>query len=104
MPPPPAFDHVVISYEVSKPIIKVCGVPPEEMRIDRYARTFRDSRLVGHEKVTPVDELTAMGYKREDLLEYIQSQSTPEFTQEAQLRNPGRMMSTRVGDGVKYGE
>ena len=23
---------------------------------------------------------------------------------EAQLRNPGRMMSTRVGDGVKYGE
>jgi hypothetical protein len=100
----PAFDHVVVEYEVSKPLTKVCGVPPEEMRIDRYARTFRESRLVGHERVVPVDELTAMGYAREDLLDYIQGQSTPEFTQEAQLRNPGRMMSTRVGDGVKYGE
>ena len=104
MPPPPIYDHVVIAYEVAKPIVHVAGVPPEEMRLDRYARTFRESRLVGHERVTPVDELTAMGYKREDLLEHIQSQSTPEFTQEAQLRNPGRMMSTRVGDGVKFGE
>ena len=104
MPPPPIYDHVVIAYEVAKPIIHIAGVPPEEMRIDRYARTFRESRLVGHERVTPVDELTAMGYKREDLLDYVQSQSTPEFTQEAQLRNPGRMMSTRVGDGVKFGE
>jgi hypothetical protein len=104
MPPPPIYDHVVFRYEESKPLIRVCGVPPEEMRLDRYARTFRESRLVGHERVVPVDELTAMGYKREDLLEYIQSQSTPEFTQEAQLRNPGRMMATRIGDGVMYGE
>jgi hypothetical protein len=104
MPPPPIYDHVVFRYEVSKPMIKVCGVPPEEMRLDRYARTFRESRLVGHERVVPVDELTAMGYKRDDLLEYIQSQSTPEMTQEAQLRNPGRMMATRIGDGVMYGE
>ena len=53
---------------------------------------------------SPVDELIAMGYAREDLLEHIQSQSTPEFTQEATLRNPGRQMATRVGDGVKFGE
>ena len=39
-PPPPIFDHVVIEYEVEKPLIKVEGVPPEEMRLDRYARTF----------------------------------------------------------------
>ena len=101
---PPAFDHVVIEYEVAKPIVRVAGVPPEEMRLDRYARTFRESRIVGHERVTPIDELTAMGYAREDLLDYVQSQSIAEFTSEPQLRNPGRMMSTRVGDGVKYGE
>jgi hypothetical protein len=103
-PPPVTYDHAVVQYEVSKPLIKACGVPPEEMRLDRYARSFKDSRIVGHERVVPVDELTAMGYPREMLLDHIQSQSTPEFTQEAQLRNPGRMMSTRVGDGVKFGE
>ena len=104
MPPVAIYDHVVIAYEVKKPLVKVDAVPPEEMRLDRYARSFRDSRIVGHERVVPVDELIAMGYAREDLLDHIQSQSTPEFTQEAQLRNPGRMMATRVGDGVNYGE
>ena len=104
MPPVAIYDHVVIAYEVKKPLIKIEGVPPEEMRLDRYARTFKDSRIVGHERVVPVDELIAMGYAREDLLDHIQSQSTPEFTQEAQLRNPGRMMASRVGDGVNFGE
>ena len=101
---PPAFDHVVIEYQVAKPIIRITGVPPEEMRLDRYARTFRESRIVGHERVAPIDELTAMGYQREMLLDYVQSQSIAEFTTEPQLRNPGRIMSTRVGDGVMYGE
>jgi len=84
-------------------MIKVAGVPPEEMRLDRYARTFRDSRIVGHERIVPVDQLIAMGYDREQVLDNIQtSEST--FTTEPQLRNPGRFMGTRVGDGVKYGE
>jgi hypothetical protein len=100
---PPAFDHVVIEYQVAKPLIRIAGVPPEEMRLDRYARTFRESRIVGHERIVPIDELTAMGYDREMLLDYVQSQSIAEFTTEPQLRNPGRIMSTRVGDGVKYG-
>ena len=100
---PPAFDHVVIEYQVAKPLVRVAGVPPEEMRLDRYARTFKESRIVGHERIVSVDELTAMGYDREDLLEFVQSQSIAEFTSEPQLRNPGRIMSTRVGDGVKFG-
>ena len=104
MPPIAIYDEVVISFEVAKPLIRVAGVPPEEMRIDRYARTFRESRLVGHERIVPVDELTGMGYAREDLLDYVQSQSIAEFTSEPMLRNPGRIMSTRIGDGVNYGE
>lgn len=101
---PPAYDHVVIEYTVEKPLVRVAGVPPEEMRIDRYARTFGESRIVGHERVVPVDELTAMGYAREDLLDYVQSQAVAEFTSEPYLRNPGRVQSSRIGDGVKYGE
>jgi hypothetical protein len=102
-PPPPVFDHCVIEYEESKPIIKVAGVPPEEMRLDRYARTFRDSRIVGHERIVPVDQLIAMGYDRDLCLEHIQT-SESAFTVEPQLRNPARFMGTRIGDGVKYGE
>ena len=74
------------------------------MRLDRYARTWRDSRIVGHERVVPIDQMIAMGYDREQCLEYVQGQALNDFTMEAQLRNPGRFMSTRVGDGVKYGQ
>jgi hypothetical protein len=98
------YDRVVMSYEVSKPIIKVSGVPPEEMRLDRNARSFATSRIVGHERIVPIDELVAMGYDRELCLEYVQGQNTPEFTMENQLRNPGRYTSTRAADGVMYGE
>jgi hypothetical protein len=102
-PPPPIYDKVVIQFEKSKPLIRVAGVPPEEMRLDRYARTFKDSRIIGHERIIPVDELVAMGYDRDDCLEHIQT-SESAFTTEPQLRNPGRFMGTRLGDGVKYGE
>ena len=103
-PPPPTFDEVIVQFEVDKPMTRVAGVPPEEMRLDRYARTWKDSRIVGHERVVPMDQMIAMGYSREQCLEYVQSQAINEFTMEAQLRNPGRFMSTRVGDGVKYGQ
>jgi hypothetical protein len=102
--PSPTFDEVIVQFEIDKPLIKIAGVPPEEMRLDRYARTFRDSRIVGHERVVPIDQMIAMGYDREQCMDYLQSQEINEFTMEAQLRNVGRSMSTRVGDGVKYGE
>jgi hypothetical protein len=98
------FDEVTFEYQVEKPLIKVAGVPPEEMRLDRYARSFSTSRIVGHQRIVVIDELTAMGYDRELCMEFLQSQNINEFTQEAQLRNPGRAMSTRVNDGVLYGE
>jgi hypothetical protein len=98
------YDEVVFEYQVDKPVIRVMGVPPEEMRLDRYARSFSTSRIVGHERVVPIDELTAMGYDREQCLDYLQSQDINNFTMESQLRNPGRSMSTRISDGVLYGE
>ena len=98
------FPRVVLEFEVDKPIIKVAGVPPEEMRLDRFARSFQTSRIVGHERVVPIDEMVAMGYPREQCVDYLQGQATNEFTMEAQLRNPGRYAGTRMGDGVLYGE
>jgi hypothetical protein len=97
------FD-ITIEYQESKPVIRVAGVPPEEMRLDRYANSFHRSRIVGHERIATVDELTAMGYDRQLCEDHLQTQDVHNFTMEAQLRNPGRGMSTRVGDGVLYGE
>jgi hypothetical protein len=98
------YQEVTFEYSVDKPLIKVMGVPPEEMRLDRYARTFSTSRIVGHQRVVAIDELVAMGYPREQCANFLQSQDIQNFTMEAQLRNPGRYNSTRVGDGVLYGE
>jgi hypothetical protein len=98
------FDEVTFEYLVDKPLIKVAGVPPEEMRLDRYARSFSTSRIVGHQRVVAIDELVAMGYPREQCADFLQSQDIQNFTMEAQLRNPGRYNTTRVGDGVLYGE
>jgi hypothetical protein len=98
------FEEVTFEYQVDKPLIKVAGVPPEEMRLDRYARSFSTSRITGHERVVVIDELTAMGYPRELCMAFLQSQDIQNFTMESQLRNPGRTNSTRVGDGVLYGE
>jgi hypothetical protein len=98
------FAEVTFEYQVDKPLIKVMGVPPEEMRLDRCARSFSTSRIVGHERVIPIEELVAMGYEREQCMNFLQSQDIQNFTMESQLRNPGRYNSTRVGDGVLYGE
>jgi hypothetical protein len=102
-PAPPTYDYAIVEFQVSKPLIKIAGVPPEEMRLDRYARAFQDSRIVGHQRIVAVDQLIAMGYPRELCLDHIQT-SESAFTTEPQLRNPGRFMGTRLGDGVKYGE
>lgn len=95
---------VVVEATESKPITRVEGVPPEEMRLDRYARTFAKSRIVGHERIVSIDELTAMGYERAMCADFLQTQDVHNFTMEAMIRNPGRGMSSRVGDGVLYGE
>lgn len=95
---------VVVEGVANRPITRVEGVPPEEMRLDRYARTFSRSRIVGHERIVSIDELTAMGYPRDLAANYLQTQDVHNFTMESMIRNPGRGMSTRVGDGVLYGE
>jgi hypothetical protein len=95
---------VTIEAAANKPITRVAGVPPEEMRLDRYARTFSQSRIVGHERIVSIDELTAMGYPRDLAANFLQTQDVHNFTMESMIRNPGRGMSTRVGDGVLYGE
>ena len=103
-PPPKVYESATIEYEVSKPLIKVSAVPPEEMRLDRNARSFKESRVIGHERIVPVDQLIAMGVDRDLCLDNIQSSESNTFSVEPQLRNPGRFMGSSVSDGCLYGE
>ena len=93
-----------VEYIENKPLTRVEAVPPEEMRLDRYARTLAKSRITGHERIVGLDELVAMGYDREFAKDYVQSGDYNQFSMEALIRNPGRAMSSYVGDGVLYGE
>ena len=59
-----------------------CGAPEETCgSIAMREASGTGFRIVGHERVGR-SKADAMGYTREDLLDHIQSQSTPEFTQE----------------------
>ena len=79
---------VTIEGTANKPITRVEGVPPEEMRLDRYARTFAKSRIVGHERIVSIDELTAMGYPRDLAANYLQTQDIHNFTMESDDPEP----------------
>ena len=51
---------------------KVCidAIPPEEVLISRDARTIETAEYVAHRKICPVSDLVAMGYDREEMLDY----------------------------------
>ena len=84
-----ALSHAVISYEVSKAADQGrWRCPPEGLRLDRYARSWATSRIVGHERIVPGGSAHRhVGYPREKVTENIQS-SESTFTAEPQLRNP----------------
>ena len=99
------FDEVIVQFELDKPLVKVAGVPPEEMRLDRYARSFHDSRIVGHERVVPDRSDGCDGLRPPRSASTICNRRTSTSSRwRRRSGNPGRAMSTRVGDGVKYGE
>ena len=99
------YDEVMFEYQVDKPLIRVMGVPPEEMRLDRYARSLRDLAHRRPRAHRPDRRAHRHGLRRASSASITcRRQDIHNFTMESQLRNPGRYMSTRVGDGVLYGE
>jgi len=65
------------------------SVPPEEVLINREARSFRDARAVFHRRTMLVTDLVAMGFDLDDILDGAQSSSSLEGNQEAIARLPG---------------
>jgi len=73
MPPPPMLHDVQIKRVMKDGRIKIMAVPPEELLLDRRARSFDDAGIIAHRKMATVAELIAMGYDEDEIEENISS-------------------------------
>lgn len=65
------------------------AVPPEEILINRNARSLEESSYVAHRRILSASDLVAMGYDKEEIEEYGGATDYDATSQmEAQARNP----------------
>lgn len=93
MPPVPQVFDATIKRVIKSGRIAIAAIPPEEFLLSRNARTLEDSSIVSHRKMATVAELVEMGYKEEDVNEYITS-SDFEDNEEYLRRRP---VTTTIG-------
>lgn len=100
---PELITSVTLRYEISKPLIKCEAVPPEEFRISRFAKSAKNSPLVGHERQVTRSYLVERGYPEEDLDNFISTQIT-NYSDERYMRNNGLNTDNFIDDGITFGE
>jgi len=66
----PQMHSVTIERTIVEGKIVVASVAPEEILINRDARTFEDADIVAHRKYATVSELVEMGYDYSEMLSY----------------------------------
>jgi hypothetical protein len=95
MPPQPMLHDVQIKRTVKDGRIKIMAVPPEELVIDRRARSFDDAGIIAHRQMATVDDLLQMGYELDEIEENISSTDL-DSNDEYLARQP---LSTTMGSG-----
>lgn len=74
MPMPQAMLHdVEIKRTTKDGRIRIMAVPPEELVMDRRARSFDDAGIIAHRQMATVDDLLKMGYELDEIEENISS-------------------------------
>ena len=69
---PPAMVHDVQIKRITKDgRIKIMAVPPEELLLDRRARSFDDATIIAHRQMATVADLIAMGYDQDEIEENL---------------------------------
>lgn len=96
------IDLVTFRYTVSKPLIRVTAVPPDEFRIARDAKDPDSAVLIGWERTVHMTELTKRGYDPEILKDMLSNAEA--YSDERFLRNPGMADNYSIQDGVQFGE
>jgi hypothetical protein len=92
---PPMLHDVQIKRTIKDGRIKIMAVPPEELILDRRARSFEDAGIIAHRQMATVDDLLAMGYELEEIEENISSTDL-DSNDEYLARQP---LSTTMGSG-----
>ena len=75
--------------------IRIMAVPPEELVLDRRARSFDDAGIIAHRQMATVSDLIAMGYDQDEIEENISSTDL-DSNDEYLARQP---LSTTMGAG-----
>ena len=92
----PVYSATVVR-KVKEGRLNVAALPPEELPIDRRAKSINDFEFIGHRRYMTVSELVQMGYEQDEIenLGY-ETQDDFEGNEEAFDRNP---QSTILGAG-----
>ena len=69
----PMLHDVQIKRNTKDGRIRIMAVPPEELILDRRARSFDDAGIIAHRQMATVSDLIAMGYDQDEIEESISS-------------------------------
>ena len=76
--PAPMVHDVQIKRVTQQGRIHIMAVPPEELLLDRRARSFEDATIIAHRQMATVADLVAMGYDQEEVEQYLSSNDLDE--------------------------
>jgi hypothetical protein len=93
--PQPMLHDVQIKRNTKDGRIRIMAVPPEELVLDRRARSFDDAGIIAHRQMSTVSDLIGMGYDQEEIQENISSTDL-DSNDEYLARQP---LSTTMGSG-----
>jgi hypothetical protein len=93
--PVPMVHDVQVKRKTKDGRIKIMAVPPEELVLDRRARSFDDAGIIAHRQMATVSDLIAMGYDQDEIEENISSTDL-DSNDEYLARQP---LSTTMGSG-----
>ena len=89
-PQVPMIHDVQIKRIVKDGRVRIMAVPPEELVIDRRARSFEDAALIAHRQMLTVADLISMGYDEDEVRDNLTSNdldSNEEFLARQPLNN-----------------
>jgi hypothetical protein len=100
---PGQIESVTMSWSVKKPVVKIKGVPLDEFRVARDAKSVDDAVLIGFDTTVRKGQLVALGYDEAELDEH--TGVTRSFSTDRQFRNEG-LEETAVLENfeIRYGE
>jgi len=92
----PMLHDVQVKRNIEDGRIRIMAVPPEELILDRRARSFDDAGIIAHRQMATVSDLIGMGYDQDEIEENISSTDL-DSNDEYLARQP---MSTTIGSGT----